>query len=84
MKSSRALRRVSSLKITDLSGTICPHHQGLNLMSHQTLMMGTAMVPETSVIFNQLTMLMAREDFIDYKIPACSDLWSCLVKIFVS
>jgi hypothetical protein len=29
------------------------------------LMMGTEMVPEKSVIFNQLTRLVAREDFID-------------------
>jgi ABC-type branched-subunit amino acid transport system ATPase component len=66
MKSSRALSRVNSLKITDNSGTICPHLEGLNRMSHQTLKMGTAMVPETSVIFNHLTMLIAREDLIDY------------------
>jgi hypothetical protein len=31
---------------------------------HQTLMMGTEMVPETSVIFKQLTRLITREDFI--------------------
>jgi hypothetical protein len=39
---------------------------GLNLMSHQTLMMGTDTVPETSVIFNQLTQLIAQEDFINF------------------
>jgi hypothetical protein len=33
---------------------------------HQTLMMGTQMVPETSVIFNQLTQLVAREDLINF------------------
>jgi hypothetical protein len=32
----------------------------------QTLMMGTEMVPETSVIFNQLTWLIAREDYINF------------------
>jgi hypothetical protein len=30
---------------------------------HETLMMGTEMVSETSVIFKQLTLLIAREDF---------------------
>jgi hypothetical protein len=66
MKSFRTLSRVNSLKIANISGTIYPHQQSLNLMSHQTLMMGTAIVPEKSVMFNQLTMLMAREDCIDY------------------
>jgi hypothetical protein len=36
----------------------------LNFMSYQTLMMGTEMVPEMSVIFNQLAWLIAWEDFI--------------------
>jgi hypothetical protein len=34
----------------------CPHHQGL--------LFGTDMVPETSLIFTQLTRLLSREDFI--------------------
>jgi hypothetical protein len=46
------------VKITDVSGAISvPHHQGLMWHKFQT-------VPETSVIFNQLTQLIAREDFI--------------------
>jgi hypothetical protein len=32
-------------------------------MSHQTLMMGTDMVPEMLAIFNQLTRLAAQENF---------------------
>jgi hypothetical protein len=32
-------------------------------MSHENPMMGTEVVPETSVIFNQLTGLMAQEDY---------------------
>jgi hypothetical protein len=32
--------------------------------NNQALMMGAAMVPQTSVIFNHLTRLIAREDFI--------------------
>jgi hypothetical protein len=39
---------------------------GLHLMSDQTLMMGTEMVPEMSVIFKQLTHLTAQEDIISY------------------
>jgi hypothetical protein len=35
-------------------------------MSHQTLMMGTDMVPEILVIFNQLIQLIAPEDFINF------------------
>jgi hypothetical protein len=34
------------------------------LSPSQTLMMGTEMVPEISVIFNQSTWLSARQDFI--------------------
>jgi hypothetical protein len=44
-------------KITDVSGTIS--------VSITAVLMGTDMVPETSVIFNQLTRLVAREDFIN-------------------
>lgn len=40
---------------------LCPHHQGLTLM-------GTETVPEMSVIFNQLTWLIARGNFINIKI----------------
>jgi hypothetical protein len=48
MKSSGATSRVGYLKITDVSWTISvpitsPHHQ--------TLLTGTEMAPETSVIF---------------------------------
>jgi hypothetical protein len=39
---------------------------GLNLMSHQILMMRTEMAPETSVKCNQLTQLIAEEDFINF------------------
>jgi hypothetical protein len=42
---------------------LCPHHQG---QDHQTLVMGTQMVPETSVIYNQLTRLMAREQIFNF------------------
>jgi hypothetical protein len=35
-------------------------------MSHKTLMMGTEVVPEISVIFNQLEWLIAQEDFISF------------------
>jgi hypothetical protein len=35
---------------------------------HQTLMMETEVFLETSVIFNQLTRLIAREDFINYNL----------------
>jgi hypothetical protein len=34
-------------------------------LSHQTLMMKTEMVPETTAIFNQLTRLASQEDFIN-------------------
>jgi hypothetical protein len=34
------------------------------IRTHQVLMMGTDIFPETWVIFNQLTRLIAREDFI--------------------
>jgi hypothetical protein len=34
-------------------------------MSHQILMIGTEIGPQTFVIFNQLTQLIAREDFIN-------------------
>jgi hypothetical protein len=37
---------------------------GLDELSHQILMMGIELVPETS-IFNQLTQLIAQEDFIN-------------------
>jgi hypothetical protein len=37
----------------------------LDLISHQTLMMEMEIVPEMSVIFNQLTWLIADEDFIN-------------------
>jgi hypothetical protein len=33
---------------------------------HQTLMMEIEMVLEMSVLFNQLTLLIAREDFVDF------------------
>jgi hypothetical protein len=36
-------------------------------MSHQTLMKGIEMVTETSVIFNQLTWLIAQEDYIIFE-----------------
>jgi hypothetical protein len=37
--------------------------QALDSLRHHTLMMGTEMVPETSIIFKQTTWLIAREDF---------------------
>jgi hypothetical protein len=57
IKYSRAISCVSWLKITDVSGTI-------SVPIIIALMMGTEMIPETSVIFNQLRWLIAREDFI--------------------
>jgi hypothetical protein len=38
--------------------------EGFDLTSHQIQMMGTDMVSKTSVICNQLTWLVAQEDFI--------------------
>jgi hypothetical protein len=35
---------------------------GNNFSGYQTLLMGTETLPETSAIFNQLTLLTARED----------------------
>jgi hypothetical protein len=45
-----------------------PHHQGLMSpdVRHHTLKKGTWMIPETSVVFNKLTQLLAREDFIKF------------------
>jgi hypothetical protein len=40
--------------------------------SHQTLMMGTQMVPETSVTFNKLTRLITREGFISLAVVEAS------------
>jgi hypothetical protein len=41
-------------------------------VEHQILMIGTDMVAETSAIFNQLTRLIAREDFITFsRIESC-------------
>lgn len=34
--------------------------------SHQALMIETEMVPEMSVIFSRLTLLIAREDFVSF------------------
>jgi hypothetical protein len=41
------------------------------------LMMGTEMVPEMSVMFNQLTWLVAQEDFINGKLELTSSQQSC-------
>jgi hypothetical protein len=38
-----------------------------HLCPHKTLIFGTEIVPETFVIFNQLTWLIARENIINYK-----------------
>jgi hypothetical protein len=51
---------------------LCPHHQGL--------MRGTEMVPEMSVIFNQLSWLLALEEIIGFS--HCEHfkfyiLWEC-------
>jgi hypothetical protein len=56
---------------------------GLNLMTHQTLVMGTEMVPEISVIFNQLTRLIAQEDFTLATVKA-SDLKSYFSLLFLN
>jgi hypothetical protein len=64
IKISRAISRVSWLNITDISGTISVP------IIRAVLMMGTDMGPETSVIFKQLSRLIARKDFInvDYSV----------------
>jgi hypothetical protein len=52
----------------DVSGTMCPHHQGSDDI--RTLMMGTEMFQETSISScNQLTRLCAREDYIEVYNP---------------
>jgi hypothetical protein len=55
-------------------------------MSHQTLMIGTEIVPETSVIFNQLTRLITREDFINFgrceNLRLYSKLYFAHIKMF--
>jgi hypothetical protein len=43
-------------------------------LGFQTMMMGTEMVLETSVIFKLLTRLIAREDFINLAAVKASDL----------
>jgi hypothetical protein len=64
IKSSRAISRVRWLKITDISGTISVrHHRGYGVI--MALMMGTEMVPETSVMFNQLTWMIVRENVVN-------------------
>jgi hypothetical protein len=41
--------------------------QGTIFVPIKALMVGKEMVPETSEIFNQLTWLIAREDFINWQ-----------------
>jgi hypothetical protein len=53
MYASRAISHISWLQIKNVSGNNCPHHQTL---------MGTKVIPETSVMFNQPTQLIARKD----------------------
>jgi hypothetical protein len=57
IKYSLAISSVSWLKITDISGTIS--------VPIVTALIGTKIEPEKSVIFNQLTRLVAREYFIN-------------------
>jgi hypothetical protein len=56
---SRAIRRVSWLKVTNVSGTI---PTPIMRIRYDT----SKMVPETSVIFNQITRLRALEHFIKF------------------
>jgi len=56
IKSSQAISHVSFLKTANISGII-------SVTIIRALMMGTEMVPETSAVFNELTWLIAREDF---------------------
>jgi hypothetical protein len=56
IKPSQAVSRVSWLKLTDVSGT-------MSVPYSRAVIMRTEMVSETSVIFNQLTRLIAREGF---------------------
>jgi hypothetical protein len=59
---ARAQNRTQSLGRNTDSATIWTH-------SYITaLMMGTEMVPETFVVFNELTHLIVREDFINVKV----------------
>jgi hypothetical protein len=55
--SYRIITLVRWLNISDVSGIISVHVIAM--------MMGAEMVPETSVIFKQLTWMIAREDFIN-------------------
>jgi hypothetical protein len=69
MKSSRAINHVSWFKITDVSGTIY-------VSIIRDMMIGTEMVPETSVVFYQLARLIASEDFIKFiAVIFCNILW---------
>jgi hypothetical protein len=61
IKSSLVISRVSRLQITDVSGTISV----TIIMAMMSLMMRTEMLSETSVTFNQLTRLVARDDVIN-------------------
>jgi hypothetical protein len=54
-------------------GLVC-RRDGLDPMSHRTLMMETEVAPETSVIFNQLTRLREREDSVTSVAVKASDL----------
>jgi hypothetical protein len=69
MKCSRPISRVSWLKITGISGTIFD-------MYHLNQLMGIGIILETSVFFNQLTRLIAWEQFIGIYLR-------CQVTIFV-
>jgi hypothetical protein len=64
IKSSRTITHVSSLKTTNITGII-----SLPLMA---VMIGTEMVPEMFMVFNELTWLIAYEDFINY-LPNCME-----------
>jgi hypothetical protein len=78
IKSSRAISRVSSLKI-NVSGT--GSIPIIITSYHHMLIMGTEPVPQMS-IFNELTRLIARENFIN--VSRCESFNTLTTKMFYS
>jgi hypothetical protein len=67
IKSSRAIIHVRWLKITDVSGTSFAPSSDLWCNHSPDDGYRAKIIPETSVIFNQLVRLTVRKDFIKYK-----------------
>jgi hypothetical protein len=53
------LYNLLGLSAVSVKKNLCPHHQGHTVM-------GTEMVPEMSIVFNQVLRLIAREDFFNF------------------